>query len=173
MTRPIKRKADTGEAGNPGQFGSLHRGETDVPVAVSDDLSPRLNLGDDSDSSVTAARAYRGEDGRLRVDVAIDSSKVDLGVFRVHGADVVDRDVTSEEIDGEIERIAMDDPETLAEETGWRGEIGWDPKDRTLRLTADESADEDEALSEGAADVLSGLRERLEHTEWPDDPLGR
>ena len=68
MAGPIKRKADTGEAGtgeagNPGQFGTLHRGESQVHVDLSDDdpMADRTSL---------EGMPYEGQP-KMIVDVAI------------------------------------------------------------------------------------------------------
>ena len=82
MTRPIKRKADTGEAGNPGQFGSLHRGESDVSVEVGAD-DPFAGRGSIDD-------LWPSERPRVMATVEVYSEDDPMGDKDVHLVDVTD-----------------------------------------------------------------------------------
>ena len=82
MAGQIKRKADTGEAGNPGQFGSLHRGESDVSVEVGAD-DPFAGRGSIDD-------LWPSERPRVMATVEVYSEDDPMGDKDVHLVDVTD-----------------------------------------------------------------------------------
>ena len=82
MAGQIKRKADTGEAGNPGQFGSLHRGESDVSVEVGAD-DPFAGRGSIDD-------LWPSERPRVMATVEVYSEDDPMGDVNVHVVDVTD-----------------------------------------------------------------------------------